>query len=210
MSGRYKYWTTFFYLCHSLAIDIWHKFLIESAPHPLLDWCTWALVTVGSKVNILEMGTRESVVEKRPQLQRQSSYDHLIRLSVATCAARIQSAAVIDEFVGYGYRERSASTIQCDFQIHRITVDGERVKLQIMNLYVARYRGLSPVLFRSSLVGLMLLYDVEEERSFERAKELISDAQQVLIRSTLLTECQWLQYWLLLYSVICNNHRQTD
>ena len=166
-----------------------------------------------SKVSILGMGTRESVVEKRPPLQRQSSYDHLVRLSVATCAARIQSAAVIDDFLGYGYRERPASTIQCDFQIHRITVDEERVKLQIMNLYVARYIGLSPVLFRSPLVGLMLLYDVEEERSFERAKELISDTQQVLIRSTLLTEskeCQWLQYWLLLYSDICNNPRQTD
>ena len=126
------------------------------------------------------MGGRESTVEREPPLQRQPSYEHLMRLCVVGCAASTNVDPLINEFIGYGYRESLPTNLRYDFKTHRITVDGERVKLQLWNVYGVKYYGLSPVIFRTPLVGLMLLYDVGEERSFEKAKELITvDVKQV-------------------------------
>ena len=129
------------------------------------------------------MGAQESIVDSQcsgPPLQRQPSYDRMIRLCVVGCAASTRVDPLINEFIGYGYKESLKTNLMYDFKTHRVTVDGERFKVQVWNVYGVKYYGLSPVLFRAPLVGLMLLYDVGEERSFERAKELITgDIQQV-------------------------------
>lgn len=131
------------------------------------------------------MGAQESVEERRPSLEcqlsydRQSSHDDLIRLYVAGCTASTSVGPLINGFLGFGYRHMQAPNIDSDSRTHSVTVDEETVKLQIWNLYGVGYLGLSPIIFQSHPVGLMVLYDVVEERSFERAKELIKSAQEV-------------------------------
>ena len=136
------------------------------------------------------MGAVQTTVESEPPLQRQGLasmdetlplFDDPINIFVAGCAASTSVNPLIGKFMGWGYGWSPKSNFKNDFKSHVITVDDERIILQIWNLYGVGYFGLSPIVFRRPRVGLMMLYDVGDERSFERAKQLITDAQQVTI-----------------------------
>ena len=146
------------------------------------------------------MGARESTLEREPSLPRQGStsmnesqssyddsmepaYDDSISLFVAGCAASTSVNPLIGKFMGCGYGRSPTSNLESDFKIHQITVDDKTIELRLWNLYGVGYFGLSPIVFRRPHIGLMMLYDVGDERSFERAKQLITDAQKVCIWS---------------------------
>ena len=80
---------------------------------------------------------------------------------------------LISIFCGQGYVPRP---IGVDINIHSVGIDEEIVRLQVWDksVEVIRLRIISSALFSSPRVGLMVLYDVRDEHSFERAKELIT------------------------------------
>ena len=91
---------------------------------------------------------------------------------MAGCAATTLTDPLICKFLRGGCVKNAKNPV--------VTVDEERINLDIWNLHEAGRFGLPSVVFGSEFVGLMLLYDVGEASSFERAKKLITvDVQQV-------------------------------
>ena len=120
------------------------------------------------------MGTRESRVEKRTDLFGCT----LIRISVVGITWTTDPGHHINVFCGRPYGPRPVySSARVDFDDRYVNIDEESVCLQINDNSGKKF---FPHLVSYSInpafhEGLMVLYDVTDEHSFEEAKDLVTD-----------------------------------
>ncbi|XP_030280490.1 ras-related protein Rab-8B isoform X2 [Sparus aurata] len=70
------------------------------------------------------------------------------------------------------------STIGIDFKIRTIELDGKRVKLQIWDTAgQERFRTITTAYYRGAM-GIMLVYDISNEKSFENIKNWIRNIEE--------------------------------
>ncbi|KAJ1673269.1 GTP-binding protein, partial [Spiromyces aspiralis] len=70
------------------------------------------------------------------------------------------------------------TTIGIDFKIRTIDLDGKRIKLQIWDTAgQERFRTITTAYYRGSM-GILLVYDVTDERSFNNIRNWISNVEQ--------------------------------
>lgn len=73
------------------------------------------------------------------------------------------------------------TTIGIDFKIRTIELDGKRVKLQIWDTAgQERFRTITTAYYRGAM-GILLVYDVTDERSFNSTQNLLSLSLSTLI-----------------------------
>ncbi|KAL9048567.1 MAG: hypothetical protein Q9162_007651 [Coniocarpon cinnabarinum] len=70
------------------------------------------------------------------------------------------------------------TTIGIDFKIRTIELDGKRVKLQIWDTAgQERFRTITTAYYRGAM-GILLVYDVTDERSFQNIRQWFSNVEQ--------------------------------
>lgn len=70
------------------------------------------------------------------------------------------------------------TTIGIDFKIRTMEIDGERVKLQIWDTAgQERFRTITTAYYRGAM-GILLVYDVTDERSFNNIRNWIRNVEQ--------------------------------
>ncbi|KAG0043668.1 GTP-binding protein, partial [Linnemannia elongata] len=70
------------------------------------------------------------------------------------------------------------TTIGIDFKIRTIELDGKRIKLQIWDTAgQERFRTITTVYYRGAM-GILLVYDVTDERSFSNIRNWFSNIEQ--------------------------------
>lgn len=70
------------------------------------------------------------------------------------------------------------STIGIDFKIRTIELDGKRIKMQIWDTAgQERFRTITTAYYRGAM-GIMLVYDVTDERSFNNIRNWIKNVEQ--------------------------------
>ena len=76
------------------------------------------------------------------------------------------------------------TTIGIDFKIRTIELDGKRVKLQIWDTAgQERFRTITTAYYRGAM-GILLVYDVTDERSFNSESSLVLSRPRVLSTDT--------------------------
>merc|ERR1712070_105236 len=86
--------------------------------------------------------------------------------------------------MGGGYNTDFVSTVGVDYKNKTIHIDGERVKVQVWDTAgQERFRNIAPVYFRGS-DGLMLVFNVHDETSFENIRQWMSLTSKHLEKST--------------------------
>ena len=132
-----------------------------------------------------KMGAQASVDEKPPPQQLQREKLHHVRIVVAGCSYKTMAEKLINKFVSDEYRENHKSNIGIDFVTKMSIIDDEIVRLRVFDeSHSLRYRGISSFHFRGSNIGLMVLYDVQDEESFKTAQDLILTYQHSQV-------CMW-------------------
>ncbi|PJF16669.1 Ras-like protein Rab-8A [Paramicrosporidium saccamoebae] len=95
-----------------------------------------------------------------------TNYDHLIKLLLIGDSGR------------EGERLSFITTIGIDFKIRTISLDGKRIKLQIWDTAgQERFRTITNAYYRGAM-GILLVYDVTDERSFNNVRNWIRNTEQ--------------------------------
>ena len=124
------------------------------------------------------MGAQASVNEKPPPQQLQREKQH-VRIVVAGCSYNTMAQHLINKFVSDEYIEHYISNIGIVFEIKKTIIDDEMVRLLVFEQSPSLiYPGILRSFVRGNNVGLMLLYDVQDEGSFERAQEIACEVCQ--------------------------------
>ncbi|KAF9507442.1 hypothetical protein BS47DRAFT_1351617 [Hydnum rufescens UP504] len=70
------------------------------------------------------------------------------------------------------------STLGTPFKFRTVEIDGKRIKLQIWDtLGQEQFRAITPMHYRGAM-GILLVYDVTDERSFDNIRAWHSDIEQ--------------------------------
>merc|ERR1712038_2057685 len=90
----------------------------------------------------------------------------------------VGKSVLMYRFVDNTYDTSLTTTIGIDFKIKTIDLDGKRIKLQIWDTAgQERYKNLTQNYYRGAH-GVMLVYDVTDEQSFEDVKTWIRSIDQ--------------------------------
>ncbi|CAK7568535.1 MAG: GTP-binding protein [Sporothrix epigloea] len=105
------------------------------------------------------------------------NYDFLIKLLLIGDSGVGKSCCLL-RFSEDSFTPSFITTIGIDFKIRTIELDGKRVKLQIWDTAgQERFRTITTAYYRGAM-GILLVYDVTDERSFENIRTWFSNVEQ--------------------------------
>merc|ERR1712066_22512 len=110
-----------------------------------------------------------------PQSSR--AYDYLLKLLLIGDSG-VGKTCLLFRFAEDSFNPAFISTIGIDFKIRTIEVDGKRLKLQIWDTAgQERFRTITTAYYRGA-AGIMLVYDVTSERSFDSISNWIRNIEE--------------------------------
>ncbi|KAK2704320.1 ras-related protein Rab-8A-like [Artemia franciscana] len=105
------------------------------------------------------------------------TYDHLFKLLLIGDSG-VGKTCILFRFSEDAFNSTFISTIGIDFKIRTIEIDGKRIKLQIWDTAgQERFRTITTAYYRGAM-GIMLVYDITNERSFENIKNWVRNIEE--------------------------------
>ncbi|XP_061426980.1 ras-related protein Rab-8A-like [Lethenteron reissneri] len=105
------------------------------------------------------------------------SYDCLFKLLLIGDSG-VGKTCVLFRFSEDAFNSTFISTIGIDFKIRTIDLDGKKIKLQIWDTAgQERFRTITTAYYRGAM-GIMLVYDITSEKSFENIKNWIRNIEE--------------------------------
>lgn len=98
----------------------------------------------------------------------------------------VGKSSLLMRYVENKFNPRQPSTIQASFQSKMLVLDGSHVTLNVWDTAgQEKYHALGPIYYRGSQ-GALLIFDITDQRSFDRVKVWIKELQRALGDSTVL------------------------
>jgi len=108
---------------------------------------------------------------------RTKDYDHLIKLLLIGDSG-VGKSCLLLRFSDDSFTTSFITTIGIDFKIRTIEQEGKRLKLQIWDTAgQERFRTITTAYYRGAM-GILLVYDVTDEQSFNNIRNWIRQIQQ--------------------------------
>jgi Ras-related protein Rab-8A len=108
---------------------------------------------------------------------RGAAYDYLIKLLLIGDSG-VGKSCLLLRFSDDSFTPSFITTIGIDFKIRTIELDGKRIKLQIWDTAgQERFRTITTAYYRGAM-GILLVYDVTDERSFNNIRNWFSNVDQ--------------------------------
>ncbi|KAJ3249279.1 GTP-binding protein [Chytriomyces hyalinus] len=108
---------------------------------------------------------------------KNASYDYLIKLLLIGDSG-VGKSCLLLRFSDDSFTPSFITTIGIDFKIRTIELDGKRIKLQIWDTAgQERFRTITTAYYRGAM-GIILVYDVTDERSFKNIRNWIHNIEQ--------------------------------
>ncbi|KJE94121.1 Rab8a protein [Capsaspora owczarzaki ATCC 30864] len=105
------------------------------------------------------------------------AYDYLFKLLLIGDSG-VGKTCVLFRFSDDAFNATFISTIGIDFKIRTIELDGKKIKLQIWDTAgQERFRTITTAYYRGAM-GIMLVYDVTQDKTFENIKNWIRNIEQ--------------------------------
>ncbi|KAG4304752.1 hypothetical protein PORY_001805 [Pneumocystis oryctolagi] len=105
------------------------------------------------------------------------NYDYLIKLLLIGDSG-VGKSCLLLRFSEDSFTPSFITTIGIDFKIRTIELDGKRIKLQIWDTAgQERFRTITTAYYRGAM-GILLVYDITDEKSFNNVKLWVSNIQQ--------------------------------
>uniref|UniRef100_A0A4W5M2F7 Ras-related protein Rab-13 n=1 Tax=Hucho hucho TaxID=62062 RepID=A0A4W5M2F7_9TELE len=105
------------------------------------------------------------------------TYDYLFKLLLIGDSG-VGKTCVLFRFSEDAFNSTFISTIGIDFKIRTIELDGKKIKLQIWDTAgQERFRTITTAYYRGAM-GIMLVYDITNEKSFENIKNWIRNIEE--------------------------------
>jgi len=109
-------------------------------------------------------------------MQRQP-HDFLIKLLLIGDSG-VGKSSLLLRFSDDSFTQSFITTIGIDFKIKTLEIDGKRIKLQIWDTAgQERFRTITTAYYRGAM-GILLVYDVTDENSFENIRNWIRNIEQ--------------------------------
>jgi len=106
-----------------------------------------------------------------------AAYDFLIKLLLIGDSG-VGKSCLLLRFSDDSFTPSFITTIGIDFKIRTIELDGKRIKLQIWDTAgQERFRTITTAYYRGAM-GILLVYDVTNERSFNNIRNWFSNIEQ--------------------------------
>ncbi|CAI5441350.1 unnamed protein product [Caenorhabditis angaria] len=98
----------------------------------------------------------------------------------------VGKSSLVMRYVKNKFTSRHLSTIQASFQTQKIQIDDDEVELNIWDTAgQEKYHALGPIYYRGSN-GVLLIFDVTDQRSFEKVKMWVRELRATLGNSAVL------------------------
>uniref|UniRef100_A0A3Q0RJ83 small monomeric GTPase n=1 Tax=Amphilophus citrinellus TaxID=61819 RepID=A0A3Q0RJ83_AMPCI len=108
------------------------------------------------------------------------TYDYLFKLLLIGDSG-VGKTCVLFRFSEDAFNSTFISTIGIDFKIRTIELDGKKIKLQIWDTAgQERFRTITTAYYRGAM-GIMLVYDITNEKSFENIKNWIRNIEEAFL-----------------------------
>lgn len=105
------------------------------------------------------------------------AYDYLFKLLLIGDSG-VGKTCVLFRFSDDAFNSTFISTIGIDFKIRTIELEGKKIKLQIWDTAgQERFRTITTAYYRGAM-GILLVYDITQEKSFENIKNWIRNIEQ--------------------------------
>jgi len=105
------------------------------------------------------------------------TYDYLFKLLLIGDSG-VGKTCILFRFSEDAFNTTFISTIGIDFKIRTIELDGKKIKLQIWDTAgQERFRTITTAYYRGAM-GIMLVYDVTNEKSFDNIKNWIRNIEE--------------------------------
>eukprot|EP01135_Chromosphaera_perkinsii_P009379 Nk52_evm55s1737 gene=Nk52_evmTU55s1737 len=105
------------------------------------------------------------------------AYDYLFKLLLIGDSG-VGKTCILFRFSDDAFNSTFISTIGIDFKIRTIELDGKKIKLQIWDTAgQERFRTITTAYYRGAM-GILLVYDVANEKSFDNIKNWIRNINQ--------------------------------
>ncbi|KAH9325426.1 hypothetical protein KI387_005604, partial [Taxus chinensis] len=106
-----------------------------------------------------------------------ADYDHLIKLLLIGDSG-VGKSCLLLRFSDDSFTTSFITTIGIDFKIRTVELDGKRIKLQIWDTAgQERFRTITTAYYRGAM-GIILVYDVTDESSFNNIRNWIRNIEQ--------------------------------
>lgn len=116
------------------------------------------------------------VVVVAPKIMAKT-YDYLFKLLLIGDSG-VGKTCILFRFSEDAFNTTFISTIGIDFKIRTIELDGKKIKLQIWDTAgQERFRTITTAYYRGAM-GIMLVYDITQEKSFENIKNWIRNIEE--------------------------------
>jgi len=112
-----------------------------------------------------------------PSSSKSAAYDYLIKLLLIGDSG-VGKSCLLLRFSDDSFTPSFITTIGIDFKIRTIELDGKRIKLQIWDTAgQERFRTITTAYYRGAM-GILLVYDVTDEKSFNNIRNWIRNIEQ--------------------------------
>jgi len=112
-----------------------------------------------------------------PGASKPPAYDYLIKLLLIGDSG-VGKSCLLLRFSDDSFTPSFITTIGIDFKIRTIDLDGKRIKLQIWDTAgQERFRTITTAYYRGAM-GILLVYDVTDEKSFGNIRNWIRNIEQ--------------------------------
>jgi len=112
-----------------------------------------------------------------PGASKSAAYDYLIKLLLIGDSG-VGKSCLLLRFSDDSFTPSFITTIGIDFKIRTIELEGKRIKLQIWDTAgQERFRTITTAYYRGAM-GILLVYDVTDEKSFNNIRNWIRNIEQ--------------------------------
>jgi len=112
-----------------------------------------------------------------PSSSKSAAYDYLIKLLLIGDSG-VGKSCLLLRFSDDSFTPSFITTIGIDFKIRTIELEGKRIKLQIWDTAgQERFRTITTAYYRGAM-GILLVYDVTDEKSFNNISNWIRNIEQ--------------------------------
>jgi Ras-related protein Rab-8A len=112
-----------------------------------------------------------------PSSSKSAAYDYLIKLLLIGDSV-VGKSCLLLRFSDDSFTPSFITTIGIDFKIRTIELEGKRIKLQIWDTAgQERFRTITTAYYRGAM-GILLVYDVTDEKSFNNIRNWIRNIEQ--------------------------------